>query len=84
MKYTYIPKGVCSRKISIELDKDKILNVEFEGGCNGNTKGIAAMIRGQNVNDVIERLKGIQCQSKGTSCPDQLALALEQALKESE
>ena len=84
MKYTYIPKGVCSRKISVELDKDKILNVEFEGGCNGNTKGIAAMIRGQNVNDVIERLKGIQCQSKGTSCPDQLALALEQALKESE
>ena len=84
MKYTYIPKGVCSRKISVELDKDKILNVEFEGGCNGNTKGIAAMVRGQNVNDVIERLKGIQCQSKGTSCPDQLALALEQALKESE
>ena len=82
MKYTYIPKGVCSRKILIELDHGKILNVEFEGGCNGNTKGVAAMVRGQNANDVIAKLKGIQCQNKGTSCPDQLALALEEALKE--
>lgn len=82
MKYTYIPKGVCSRKISIELDQDKILNVEFEGGCSGNTKGVAAMVRGQNANDVIAKLKGIPCQNKGTSCPDQLALALEKALKE--
>ena len=82
MKYTYIPKGVCSRKISIELDHGKIVNVEFEGGCSGNTKGVAAMVRGQNANDVIAKLKGIQCQNKGTSCPDQLALALEKALKE--
>ena len=82
MKYTYIPKGVCSRKIFVELDQNKILNVEFEGGCNGNTKGISAMVRGQDARDVISKLKGINCRNRGTSCPDQLALALEKALEE--
>ena len=66
-------KGVCSRSIEIELDGDK-----FNGGCNGNTQGIAALVKGMKVDEAISRLKGIDCGGRGTSCPDQLAKALEQ------
>ena len=76
MEYTYFPSGVCSKKIDIELEGDIVKNVRFHGGCNGNLKGISALIRGQKAPDVIERVKGIQCGPKSTSCPDQLALAL--------
>ena len=79
MKYT--TKGVCSRSIEIEGDGDTIQSVKFNGGCNGNTKGISSLVKGMKVDDVISRLKGTDCGGRGTSCPDQLARALE-AMKE--
>ena len=72
----YIPKGVCSRAIDIELDGDTIKSVKFTGGCNGNTQGVAALVAGMKVTDAINRLEGIKCGPKDTSCPDQLAKAL--------
>ena len=83
----YKTKGVCSRSIDIELDGDTIKSVKFNGGCNGNTKGIASLVRGMKIDDVmiddvIERLKGTDCGGRGTSCPDQLAKALELAKAE--
>lgn len=79
MDFEYKTKGVCSRKITFSLDNDQVKNVKFEGGCNGNLKGIGALVEGMNVEDAIARMKGICCGMKKTSCPDQLALALEQA-----
>lgn len=73
---TYKTRGTCSRAIEIELDGDTVVNVEFIGGCDGNTHGIENLVRGMNVQDVIERLEGIKCGFKPTSCPDQLACAL--------
>ncbi len=82
-KYSYIPSGVCSRMINIELDDDGVVeNVQFIGGCSGNTQGVATLAKGMQAQDVIERLKNIDCNGKGTSCPAQLALALEEALEE--
>ena len=75
----YKTKGVCSRSIDIELDGDTIKSVKFNGGCNGNTKGIASLVQGMKIDDVIARLKGTDCGGRGTSCPDHLARALEQA-----
>lgn len=75
----YKTKGVCSRSIEIELDGDTVRSVTFNGGCNGNTKGISSLVRGMKVDEVIARLKGTDCGGRGTSCPDQLAKALEQA-----
>lgn len=72
----YIPKGVCSRKMTITLDGDKIENITIEGGCNGNLKGIGSLVKGMNVDEVIARLEGITCGNKPTSCPAQIALAL--------
>lgn len=72
----YIPKGVCSRAIDIELDGDTIKSVIFTGGCSGNTQGVAALVQGMKVDDAISRLNGIDCGGRGTSCPDQLAKAL--------
>ena len=71
-------KGVCSRSIEIELDGDTVKSVKFNGGCNGNTQGVAALVKGMKVDEAISRLKGIDCGGRGTSCPDQLAKALEQ------
>lgn len=83
MKYNYKTRGTCSRQINIEVDNDgKIENVEFVGGCNGNTKGIAALVKGMNKEDVISRLRGIKCSPRSTSCPDQLAIALESIEKQ--
>lgn len=73
---SYVTKGVCSRAINIELDGNTIKEVQFVGGCNGNTKGISALVRGMDIDDAIQRLEGITCGSKPTSCPDQLAKAL--------
>ena len=73
----YIPNGVCSKEIDIELKDGVIDSVQFTGGCNGNLKGISALVRGMNPEDAIARLKGIKCGFKQTSCPDQLAHALE-------
>lgn len=76
----YRPKGVCSQEMHIELDGDVIKSVEIIGGCNGNTKGVAALVKGMKVQDAIERMEGIDCRMRGTSCPDQLAKGLRQAL----
>lgn len=75
----YVPYGVCSRLIKVELDGDTIKEVEFIGGCDGNTTGVANLVKGMEVDDAISRLQGITCGSKPTSCPDQLAKALRQA-----
>ena len=76
-EYIYTPQGVCSRQITIAVEDGTILSVAFEGGCHGNTQGVAALLRGMSVTEAITRLRGIDCHGKGTSCPDQLARALE-------
>lgn len=77
---THTCVGTCSRQIDIELDNDIIRRVRFTGGCDGNTQGVAALVRGMKVEEAIARLEGIDCRGRGTSCPDQLARALRQAL----
>ena len=80
MTYTYIPKGVCSRKMTVELNDDHTIQaVRVEGGCNGNLQGISKLVEGMDIDTVIERLDGIHCGMKETSCPDQLANALKKA-----
>ena len=74
---TYKTKGVCSSAIDIEMDGDIIRNVKFSGGCHGNLQGISKLVEGMKADDAISRLKGIRCGFKNTSCPDQLAQALE-------
>ncbi len=77
MIFNYQPRGVCSRQIFFDVaDDGTVHNVRFEGGCNGNLKGIGALIEGMEIDDAIQRLSGIECGFKGTSCPDQLAQAL--------
>lgn len=73
----YKTKGVCSRYIDIETNGDIVEKVSFQGGCNGNTQGIATLVEGMKIDDVIRKLKGIRCGMRNTSCPDQLAQALE-------
>lgn len=75
----YKTTGTCSQAIQLELDGDTIKSVQFIGGCQGNTRGIAKLVKGMKVDEVIERLKGTDCAGRGTSCPDQLAKALEAA-----
>ena len=75
---TYVTKGVCSRKIEIQIEDDIITSVRFAGGCAGNTQGVAALIKGMSVDEAIARLSGIRCGFKNTSCPDQLAVALKE------
>ena len=83
MTYTYTPRGVCSRKITVELsDSGVVENVSFQGGCNGNTQGVAALVKGMKAEEAISRMKGIDCNGRGTSCPDQLAEALTEAFEE--
>ena len=76
MQYEYKTKGTCSQRILFEIEDGKVKNVQFIGGCNGNLKGIGALVEGMNVDDVIAKVQGIQCGMKSTSCPDQLAQAL--------
>ena len=78
--YTFIPRGVCSRQIDIDLDGDVIEKVVFTGGCSGNTQGVAALVKGMTVDEAVRRIAGIRCGFKSTSCPDQLAKALTEAL----
>lgn len=82
MRYSYTTKGVCSRQISFDLEDGIIKNVSFVGGCNGNLKGICSLVEGIKAEEVIKRLNGIKCGSKDTSCPDQLAVAIENALSQ--
>lgn len=76
MTYEYFPRGVCSRKMIIDVENGVVESLTVEGGCHGNLQGISALVRGMKVEDVIERLEGIRCGSKSTSCPAQLAAAL--------
>ncbi|NLK22834.1 MAG: TIGR03905 family TSCPD domain-containing protein [Clostridiales bacterium] len=79
--YKYKTKGTCSTEIDFEIEDNKIKNVSFKGGCNGNLQGISSLVIGMNVNDVIEKLEGTNCNGRGTSCPDQLAKALKEAIQ---
>ena len=78
MQYEYKTKGTCSQRIFFEVEDGKVKNVSFVGGCNGNLKGIGALVEGMDVDTVIARLEGIHCGMKSTSCPDQLAAALKE------
>lgn len=75
-KFTYKTSGVCSRSIDIEIENNVIVSAKYNGGCSGNTQGVAALVAGMNVDEAIARLSGIKCGFKATSCPDQLARAL--------
>ena len=81
MAYNYRTKGVCSRNISFDIVDGKVIGVHFDGGCSGNTKGIAALVEGMSADEAVRRLEGITCGFKGTSCPDQLAKAIRQVLE---
>ena len=82
MTVEYTPKGVCSRKIEIDIENGIINKVRFVGGCNGNTQGISKLVEGMKAEDVISRLEGVNCNGRGTSCPDLLAKALKEAIKQ--
>ena len=77
--FEYKTKGTCSQKIFFDIEDGKVKNVQFLGGCNGNLKGIGALVEGMNVDEVFTRLEGTKCGMKNTSCPDQLAQALKEA-----
>lgn len=81
MEYKYKPQGVCSYEMIIEIDGETIKKVTIEGGCAGNTVGVSKLVAGMKIEEAIKRLKGIPCGLKGTSCPDQLAIALEEINK---
>ena len=83
MKFEYYPKGVCSRRYVIDIEDDKIVSLEVEGGCQGNLRGISRIVQGMHVDDVIKAFEGVDCNFKGTSCPDQIARALK-SYKESQ
>lgn len=78
MQFEYKTKGTCSQRILFEVEDGKVKNVQYIGGCNGNLKGIGALVEGMDVDEAISRLEGIQCGMKATSCPDQLAQALKE------
>lgn len=78
MKIEYTPKGVCSRKMIIDVENDVVTSLQVIGGCNGNLKGISSLVKGMTVDEIIARLDGIDCNGKGTSCPAQLAIALKE------
>ena len=82
MHYEYATKGTCSRAIDFDIEDGRVHNVQFLGGCNGNLKGIGSLVEGMKAEDVIERVSGIRCGMKSTSCPDQLAKALKEATQE--
>ena len=75
---TYKTKGVCSRQIDMDIENGIIVDAKFTGGCSGNTQGVAALVIGMTTEEAIKRLRGIKCGIKATSCPDQLAVALEE------
>ena len=81
MTYTYTPRGVCSRRMTVELSDDGVIeNVRIDGGCSGNLQGISRLVVGMKAEEAIERMEGISCGGKPTSCPDQLAQALRNAM----
>lgn len=81
MTYSFRPRGVCSREMTVELDDQGIIrDLKIRGGCDGNLKGISVLVQGMKAQEAVERLKGISCGPRATSCPDQLARGLEQIL----
>ena len=84
MKHTYYPQVTCSQVIEFEIVDGKIHNVQFYGGCDGNTQGVGRLVEGMDAEEVVQRLEGIRCGFKPTSCPDQLAKAIKKALVEEE
>ena len=81
MTYEYQPRGVCSRRIRLTLENGTVREVCFEGGCSGNTQGVSRLVDGMPAEEAVRRLSGIRCGSKNTSCPDQLASAIRQAME---
>lgn len=81
-KYSYEPRGVCSVRIDFELDNGVVRNVSFTRGCSGNSQGLSRLVDGMDANEVIKRLRGTDCNGRGTSCPDQLAKAIELGLEQ--
>lgn len=81
MKFEYKTKGTCSQMIFFEVENNKVHNVSYLGGCNGNLQGISKLVEGMDIDEVISRVEGIHCGMKPTSCPDQLATALKDAKK---
>ena len=82
MQYEYKTKGTCSQRILFDIEDGRVLNVQFIGGCNGNLQGISKLVNGMSAQEVIEKIEGIHCGMKPTSCPDQLARALKEAISE--
>lgn len=82
MVFRYTPDGVCSSEMIFEIEGDVVKKLEIVGGCPGNTVGVSKLIENRNIDDIIELLKGIPCRNKGTSCPDQVAKALEEYKKQ--
>ena len=82
MHYTYRTRGTCSMMIDFDIENGVVHNVRFTRGCNGNTQGIAKLVEGMRAEEVVRRLKGTDCSGRGTSCPDQLATAIELSIKE--
>ena len=81
MNYSFKPHGVCARGISFDIEDNIVKNIKFSGGCSGNTQGVAKLAEGMTAEEIISRLSGIRCGFKGTSCPDQLAKAVAEAIK---
>lgn len=84
MKINYVPRGVCSRQMTVEAENGIITDVQVVGGCDGNLKGIVSLLKGMEVEQAIARMEGIRCGMKSTSCPDQLANALKRLKQESD
>lgn len=82
MQYEYKTKGTCSQRILFDIQDEKVYNVQFVGGCNGNLQGISKLVEGMDIHEVIEKIRGIRCGMKPTSCPDQLATALKNAISQ--
>lgn len=80
MEYRYYPTGVCSREMIFDIEDGRVKDLITIGGCNGNLKGISSLIKGMKLEDVISRLEGIDCNGRGTSCPDQISKALKEFL----
>ena len=81
MTHSYKTRGVCARGISFDIEDNIVKNIKFSGGCSGNTQGVAKLAEGMAADEIIARLSGIKCGFKGTSCPDQLAMAVAEAIK---
>lgn len=81
MEYIYSPKGVCSMRMVFDIEGNIVKSLKIIGGCPGNTVGVSKLVEGKNIEEVIQMLKGIPCGNKGTSCPDQIAIALEEYKK---